>query len=128
MVDNRKNLEPFRLKKSSSLNISAGLAVFVLIFLISLIGISKNPTTPFDEPAHFDYIVKLSKGHLPKVNEKFSQTTLEWMACESQKPEAWSYLEPCGSEKYSPKFAPFWGQSTATGYAPNYYALTAIPY
>ena len=106
----------------------AALYVFLIQLIIGIVGISKNPTTPFDEPAHFDYIVKLSKGHLPKVNEKFSQTTLEWMACESQKPEAWSYLEPCGSEKYSPKFAPFWGQSTATGYAPNYYVLTAIPY
>lgn len=115
-------------RKSSCKGLCVGLATFIIVFLISLIGISKNPTTPFDEAAHFDYIVKLSKGHLPKVNERYSQTTLEWMACESQKPEAWSYLEPCGSEKYSPKLAPFWGQSTATGYAPNYYALTAIPY
>jgi hypothetical protein len=105
-----------------------GLATFIIVFLFSLIGISKNPTTPFDEAAHFDYIVKLSKGHLPKVNERYSQTTLEWMACETQKPDGWSYLEPCGSEKFSPKLAPFWGQSTATGYAPNYYVLTAIPY
>lgn len=109
---------------------TVGFAICVLFIqvIIGFIGISKNPTTPFDEAAHFDYVVKLSKGHLPKVNEKYSQTTLEWMACESQKSEAWSYLEPCGSEKYSPKLAPFWGQSTATGYAPNYYVLTAIPY
>ena len=106
----------------------ATLCVFLIQIVIGFIGISKNPTTPFDEPAHFDYVVKLSKGYLPKVNEKYSQTTLEWMACETQKPEAWSYLEPCGSEKFSPKLAPFWGQSTATGYAPNYYVLTAIPY
>ena len=102
--------------------------VFLIQLVVGIVGISKNPTTPFDEPAHFDYVVKLSKGHLPQVNERYSQTTLEWMACETQKPESWSYLEPCGSEKFSPKLAPFWGQSTATGYAPNYYILTAIPY
>ena len=111
-----------------SRRVAAVLAVFWVQLVIGILGISRNPTTPFDEPAHFDYVVKLSKGHVPKVNEKFSQTTLEWMSCESLKPKAWSYLEPCGSTQYSPRNAPFWGQSTATGYAPNYYIVTAIPY
>ena len=96
--------------------------------VIAGIGISKNPHTPFDEAAHFDYVVKLSKGHLPKVNEKYGQTILEDIACQPVRGEAWLGLEPCGSDYYSPKKAPFGGQSSATGYPPNYYLVTAIPY
>ena len=103
-------------------------STFVLQSLISFIGISKNPHTPFDEAAHFDYVVKLSKGHLPKVNEKYGQTILSDIACQPVRGEAWLGLEPCGSEYYSPKKAPFGGQSSATGYPPNYYLLTAAPY
>ncbi len=97
-----------------------------MIFLS--VGISKSPFTPFDEAAHFDYVVKISKGHLPAVNEKYGQTVLEDIACASTRSEAWVALEPCGSDFYSPKNAPFHGQSSATGYPPNYYLLTAIPY
>lgn len=105
-----------------------GVLTFVLQMIIAGIGISKNPHTPFDEAAHFDYVVKLSKGHLPKVNEKYGQTILEDIACQPVRGEAWLGLEPCGSEFYSPKKAPFGGQSSATGYPPNYYLVTAIPY
>lgn len=96
--------------------------------IFSAVGISKNPSTPFDEAAHFDYVVKLSKGHLPKVNERYGQTVLEYISCQPTRGEAWLAVEPCGSEFYSPKKAPFGGQSSATGYPPNYYLLTAIPF
>ena len=106
--------------------------VAIVTFLIQMIfmavGISKNPNTPFDEAAHFDYVVKISKGHLPKVNERYGQTVLEDIACQPTRGEAWLALELCGADYYSPKNAPFGGQSSATGYPPNYYLLTAIPY
>jgi hypothetical protein len=105
-----------------------GALTFALQMIIVGIGISKNPHTPFDEAAHFDYVVKLSKGHLPKVNEKYGQTILEDIACQPVRGEAWLGLEPCGADYYSPKKAPFGGQSSATGYPPNYYLVTAIPY
>ena len=101
---------------------------FLLQFSISILAISKNPWTPFDEATHFDYIVKISKGHLPSVNEKYGQDALSWMACTEPRPEAWKGIAPCGSEVYDPATAPFWGQSSATGYAPNYYLITAVPY
>jgi hypothetical protein len=104
------------------------LAAFLFQVSISILAISKNPHTPFDEAAHFDYVVKLSKGHLPKVNEKYGQTVLEDIACQPRRGEAWLGLEPCGADFYSPKKAPFAGQSSATGYPPNYYLVTAIPY
>lgn len=102
--------------------------VFSLQMFFTSFGISKNPSTPFDEAAHFDYVIKISKGHLPKVNERYGQTVLEDIACQPARGEAWLALEPCGSDYYSPKNAPFAGQSSATGYPPNYYLLTAIPY
>jgi hypothetical protein len=117
-----------RQANSSKSIASSSIVASLIILAISVLGISKNPNTPFDEPAHFDYVVKIAKGHLPKVNEKYSQSTLEWMACESSKPEAWMHIEECGSQNFTPKKAPFWGQNPATGYAPNYYVLTAVPY
>jgi hypothetical protein len=101
---------------------------FILQFSISILAISKNPWTPFDEATHFDYIVKISKGHLPSVNEKYGQDALSWMACSEPRAEAWKGLAPCGSGSFDPSTAPFWGQSPATGYTPNYYLVTAVPY
>lgn len=95
---------------------------------ICILGISRSPMTPFDEPAHFDYVAKIAHGHLPKVNEKYGQVALESQACMKDRYEAWSYIEPCGSAHYTPKLAPFYGQSSATGYLPTYYAITAVPY
>ena len=101
---------------------------FLIQMVISIFAISKNPWTPYDEATHFDYIVKISKGHLPSVNEKYGQDALNWMACSEPRAEAWKGLAACGSEYFDPSTAPFWGQSPATGYAPNYYLLTAVPY
>jgi hypothetical protein len=104
------------------------LIAFFAQLLISMLAISKNPWTPFDEATHFDYVVKISKGHLPSVNEKYGQDALSWMACSEPRAEAWKGLAPCGTENLDPSTAPFWGQSPATGYPPNYYLLTAVPY
>lgn len=111
-----------------TLVLRSGLIAFVIQCVFVFVGISKDPYTPFDEAAHFDYVVKLSKGHLPQVNEKYGQAVLESVACAEFRAEAWAALEPCGSEYYSPKNAPFHGQSSATGYPPNYYLVTALPY
>lgn len=43
-------------------------AIFFIQMIFLSIGISKSPFTPFDEAAHFDYVVKISRGHLPAVN------------------------------------------------------------
>ena len=104
------------------------LIAFLIQLSISIFAISKNPWTPFDEATHFDYVVKISKGHLPSVNENYGKDALSWMACSEPRAEAWKGLAPCGSEDFDPSTAPFWGQSPATGYPPNYYLLTAVPY
>jgi hypothetical protein len=108
--------------------ITMAFVAFVIQFSISIFAVSKNPWTPFDEATHFDYIVKISKGHLPSVNEKYGQDALSWMACSEPRAEAWKGLAGCGSEFYDPSTAPFWGQSSATGFPPNYYLLTAVPF
>jgi hypothetical protein len=118
----------FSLRSLSKNVIAVAFIAFVLQFSISIFAVSKNPWTPFDEATHFDYIIKISKGHLPSVNEKYGQDALSWMACSEPRAEAWKGLAGCGSEFYDPSTAPFWGQSPATGYPPNYYLLTAVPY
>jgi hypothetical protein len=104
------------------------IVTFSIQMIFLAVGISKSPFTPFDEAAHFDYVVKISKGHLPKVNEKYGQVTLESVACQPRLSEAWASIESCGSSFYTPEKAPFHGQSSATGYPPNYYLVTAVPY
>lgn len=113
------------IKKSATY---AFIAAFLIQLVISTIGISKNPVTPFDESTHFDYVVKLSKGHLPKVNEKYGETVLAWEACKAERSAAWAGIEECGSSEFTVSSAPFYGQSPATGYPPHYYVLTAVPY
>jgi hypothetical protein len=95
---------------------------------VALLGVSKAPGTPFDEAAHLDYVAKLSHGHMPKVYEQYGQDVLGELACDNPRGEAWAGLEPCGSKHYTPGLAPFGGLSTATNYAPTYYAITAVPY
>ena len=65
---------------------------------------------------------------MPEVYEPYGQTVLGELACDNPRGEAWAGLEPCGSPTYTPGLAPFGGLSTATNYAPTYYALTAVPY
>lgn len=104
------------------------LVAFVVTVGVAILGVSKAPGTPFDEAAHLDYIVKLAHGDMPRVYEPYGQITLGELACDNPRGEAWAGLEPCGSPTYTPGLAPFGGLSTATNYAPTYYALTAVPY
>ncbi len=101
---------------------------FMVTVAIAVLGVSKAPGTPFDEAAHLDYVVKLAHGDMPKVYEPYGQIVLGELACDNPRGEAWAGLEPCGSPKYTPGLAPFGGLSTATNYAPTYYAITAVPY
>jgi hypothetical protein len=94
----------------------------VLAFLIS-----KDPRTPYDEEAHLDFLIKVSKLDMPSLNEPYGQELLNIAAC-SYRTEAWLNLETCGSETYSPSLAPFLGQNYVTEQVPTYYVLTAIPF
>ena len=104
------------------------LVAFVLTEAIALLGVARHPDTIFDEAAHLDYVVKMAHGHVPEVYEDLGQTTLGAFACTDPRAPAWAGLEPCGSPHYTPKLAPYGGLSTATNYAPTYYAATAVPY
>jgi hypothetical protein len=100
--------------------------VFVLACLPVWIAISKSATTPFDEAAHFDYVWKVSNFEVPKVNEQYSQETLSMVACDMPGSTAWTPIGVCGSDEYDVNAAPFFGQSSATGYSPVYYVATGI--
>ncbi len=103
----------------------------MLFFLACIPGwltISKGISTPFDELAHFDYADKLAHLEMPKVNEPYGQRTLGMVACLPESGEAWAAVGPCGTEFIEPSKAPFDGQSSATPYAPTYYALLVPGY
>lgn len=104
------------------------IVAFAVTVAVAVLGVSKAPGSPFDEAAHLDYVVKLAHGDMPKVYEQYGQEVLGELACDNPRGEAWAGLEPCGSKHYTPGLAPFGGLSTATNYAPTYYAITAVPY
>ena len=114
------------LRKKSILVVCA--LAFVIQSAISILAISKGPSTPFDEFTHFDYVVKLSKGHLPSTNEQYGQSALKFMLCNGDTPIDQNLPIDCKGKEIDPSFAPFSGQSSATGYPPHYYLLTAIPF
>jgi hypothetical protein len=113
--------------RKKSILVACVLAFFIQS-AISILAISKSPSTPFDEFTHFDYVVKLSKGHLPSTNEKYGQSALKFIFCNGDIPYDQSLPIDCTGNKIDPSFAPFQGQSSATGYPPHYYLLTAIPF
>lgn len=103
--------------------------VFLAILATAFLAVLRNPSTPFDEAAHWDYLEKVSSGVIPPVNDRYGQVVLSSIACsKSGGGEAWKDLEKCGSAYYTPAKAPFQGLSSATGYAPTYYLVTALPY
>ncbi len=113
--------------RKKSILVACVLAFFIQS-AISVLAISKGPSTPFDEFTHFDYVVKLSKGHLPSTNEQYGQSALKFIFCNGDIPYDQSLPIDCTGNKIEPSFAPFQGQSSATGYPPHYYLLTAIPF
>jgi hypothetical protein len=103
----------------------------ILVFLAQMAVLaflmSKDPRTPYDEEAHLDFLIKVSKLDMPTLNEPYGQELLDIAACRDRG-TAWVNLEPCGSETYSPSLAPFLGQNYVTEQVPTYYVLTAIPF
>ena len=57
--------------------------------------IDANPKfSPIDEGAHFDYVNRVSKGELPRLGERLTQTTLRELACRGTVLTAYR-LPPC---------------------------------
>ena len=112
---------------AARLGIACAIA-FIGVFIIGLAGVSKAPSTPFDEAAHLDYLFKIADGHMPAVGEVYGQKILSIMACDNPRGAAWAGVEPCGSAHFDPARAPFSGESSATSNAPTYYVLSAIPF
>lgn len=105
------------------------LIIFVLACIPSWISIALDVRTPFDEIAHFDYAEKLANLKIPKVYEQYGQTALKTVACDPDfDGEAWSGVKECDVPYIDPSRAPFFGQSSATSYAPTYYGVIAINY
>ena len=111
---------------------STWIGIVAILFMsigFNLAQIHKNPSTPFDELAHFDYVDRMSHLDPPKVFDRYSQTTLKVAACSQIKESpAWAGLDKCGSVYYEPTKAPWGGLSSATGFLPTYYFITALPY
>lgn len=100
----------------------AGLIALVL----SLSFVRTGAWSVFDEYTHFDYVVKIAEdGHLPKVNDVLGQTALHEAVC-AKAPGFGVLSAACDADAVDPSLTPYRGQSTATGYLPTYYAVTAL--
>ena len=105
------------------------LFMFIAACIPSWVSIGLGVKTPFDEIAHFDYAEKIAKLHMPKVYEQYGQTTLQAVACDPElQSEAWAAISDCNAPYQDPMNAPFFGQSSATSYAPTYYSVIALNY
>lgn len=99
--------------------------VAVIAFLLSLSFVRTGTWSVFDEYTHFDYVVKIAEdGRLPKVNDVLGQTALHEAVC-AKAPGFGVLSGACDADAVDPSLTPYRGQSTATGYLPTYYAITA---
>jgi hypothetical protein len=62
---------------------------------------------------------------MPYVDDRYSQVTLEHVACNEDLGEAWKYIDKCGSSSYDVSKAPFNGLSSATSSHSLYYQILA---
>lgn len=109
---------------------------FICALLVSALSmvpswslIAQRSATPFDEAAHFDFVDKIAFGRIPEVNEAYGQKTLWLQACLARPSAAWAPIGECRDQTlFDPNLAPFNGQSSATGYSPTFYLVSAVIY
>jgi hypothetical protein len=102
-------------------------AVFCLIIPTLLVAthINKNSElSPIDEGAHYDYIVRISSGEIPRFGEAMQQETLKTIACNGV--ALHDFITPrCDSSTFVPRdFGG--GLSYEAQQAPAYYGITAV--
>ncbi len=103
------------------------LAAFVCVIAPTVLvvrQIDANPKfSPIDEGAHFDYVNRVSKGELPRLGERLTQTTLREMACRGTVLTAYR-LPPCDEPVL--RYDQFTSSlQYETQHPPTYYAATA---
>jgi hypothetical protein len=103
------------------------LAAFVCVIVPTVFGVRQidaNPKfSPIDEAAHFDYVERVSRGELPRLGERLTQTTLREMACRRTALPSFG-LPPCDTavlryDQFSSSL------QYETQHPPTYYAATA---
>src|SRR6187455_1779071 len=105
---------------------SLAMAVFVCVAApASLVGLQIHALprfSPIDEPAHFDYVERASRGEIPRQGQRLLPTTLREMACRGLSFGA--KLPPCSAKVLRPRDFPGEGSQYEALQTPGYYVLT----
>jgi len=85
---------------------------------------SNSRFSPIDEPAHFDYMERVSRGEIPRQGDHALASSLRLIAC--RKPAFGAFTTPsCSANVLKPgQFAPTYRYQYEAHQPPTYYALT----
>lgn len=101
--------------------------VFVLVLLqAGTVAVTVKAISPFDEAAHFDYVVQVVRGNFPvPAGQRYSEEAVQNWACRPSD-RATSLADLCGEpESASDPRVPFGGINYEAPFGPIYYALAA---
>jgi hypothetical protein len=101
--------------------------LFVLLLAqTATVAVNANAISPFDEGAHFDYVVQIQKGNFPlPAGQRYSEEAVQVWACRPVD-EAMSLAPLCGEANSAtdPRL-PFLGVNYVALYGPVYYLMAA---
>lgn len=101
--------------------------LFVLLLVqTTTVAVKAKALSPFDEGAHFDYVVQIQKGNFPvPAGQRYSEETVQAWACRPVD-EAMSLAPLCGEPNSAtdPRL-PFLGVNYVALYGPTYYLVAA---
>ncbi len=101
--------------------------LFVLVFaMAATLAVHVKALSPYDEAAHFDYVVQIHKGNFPvRAGERYSEEAIQAWACRPVD-KFWSIAPLCG-EANSPSDLriPLEGVNYEAPFGPVYYSFAA---
>jgi hypothetical protein len=82
-------------------------------------------TSPIDELSHIDTLIKTSRFHLVRGDERVGQAAMREQACRGISRD--DKLPPCDTAVFDPKQFPDYGVNVISTRFPVYHALTGLP-
>src|SRR5262245_1159313 len=88
--------------------------------------VAHNPQlSPIDEGAHLDYVVRATRGEIPRTGDRLTQQSAEIIACKGVQLDG-LVLPKCGKQHYDVTVFPSLGYQYEAQQPPAYYFATAL--
>ncbi len=99
------------------------LVAVVLPSVLVLLVVWQSPEfSPYDEPAHADYLRRIERGELPRIGDKMLEETVREIQCRTVQGRV---NAPCGLPSYEPEIIGAQGYQYEAQQPPLYYVVTA---